>query len=157
MRAVYTPGHTRDHISFHLLEENALFTGDTVLGHGTTVFEDLATYMTSLARLQDIGSVRLYPAHGAVVEDASRKLAEYMRHRKLRENQIVAALSQRREDGVTSMDIVKIIYRDVSVELHQAAEHGTLQVLEKLEGEGKVVRNETDGVVKWFLQEPPRL
>lgn len=127
-----------------------------MLGHGTSVFEDLAAYMRSLARLQELNAGRLYPAHGAVVEDGARKLAEYVRHRKLREDQIVKVLTQRR-DGTSSMDIVKTIYRDVGVELHKAAEGGTVQVLGKLEGEGKVVRKEVDGAVTWALQEPPRL
>lgn len=155
-------------MSFLLVEENALFTGDTVLGHGTTVFEDLGEYMKSLERLQGLGASRLYPAHGAVVEDAGRKLNEYVRHRRLRENQILKVLAQKQEgskvaglwggsSGSTSMEIVKTIYSDVSVELHRAAEGGTLQVLGKLEGEGKVGREEEDGVVRWFLKEPPKL
>lgn len=120
------------------------------------MFEDLAAYMGSLTRLQELNAGRLYPAHGAVVEDGARKLAEYVRHRKLRENQVVKVLTQTR-DGVSSMEIVKTIYRDVGVELHKAAENGTRQVLEKLEGEGKVVRGEVDGLVTWVLQEPPKL
>lgn len=168
LKALYTPGHTSDHMSFLLLEENAIFTGDTVLGHGTTVFENLGSYMKSLEKMQAHDPGRAYPAHGAVVEDAKKKLLEYIRHRKLRENQIVKVLTQRQEaskaaslwggsQSLTSMEIVKTIYRDVSVELHFAAEKGTMQVLEKLAAEGKVGMEEHDGDVKWFLKEPPRL
>lgn len=120
------------------------------------MFEDLAAYMESLARLQKLNAGRLYPAHGAVVEDGARKLAEYVRHRKLRENQVIRVLGQMK-DGVSSMEIVKTMYSDVGVELHKAAENGTRQVLEKLEGEGKVIRGEVDGLVVWILQEPPKL
>ncbi|KAI5806274.1 beta-lactamase-like protein [Geopyxis carbonaria] len=175
LTALHTPGHTTDHMSFTLSEEqSALFTGDNVLGHGTTVFEDLHAYIHSLSTMSSAAGegARAYPAHGAVLPDARKKIAEYVRHRARREAQIVAQMRKARETarlsgaasvsgiggeggsggaGLSSLQIVKRIYVDVDENLHLAAEHGTVLVLEKLEREGRVGVEEVDGMKRWYL------
>ena len=37
LEIIGTPGHSTDSLSFHLPQDNAVFTGDTILGRGTTV------------------------------------------------------------------------------------------------------------------------
>ncbi|KAK3055772.1 hypothetical protein LTR09_003006 [Extremus antarcticus] len=156
LRAFHCPGHTTDHMAFVLEEEDAMFTGDNVLGHGTAVFEDLAAYMDSLERMQGVFAGRAYPAHGEVVEDGRGKVGEYVRHRREREEQILEVMRGEgmggkggEEEGWGSMEIVKVVYREYPEHLHGPAEGGVVQVLRKLEGEGRVRGKEG----RWTLME----
>jgi glyoxylase-like metal-dependent hydrolase (beta-lactamase superfamily II) len=152
LRAVFSPGHTQDHMSLILEGEDAMFTGDNVLGHGTAVFENLLQYLDSLEAMRGMFQGRVYPGHGPVIEDGPSKILEYIRHRQQREDQVVQVLkSSKSSPGVeatgnepddwTSMEIVKIIYKDVPENLHLPANGSVVQVLRKLEEEEKVVQD----------------
>ncbi len=93
LQAVATPGHTSDHVSLLLVEEQALFSGDCVLGQGTTVVGDLVSYMKSLNRLLGLKPKVVYPGHGPVVEDPSKHIQHYIDHRNKRESQIINVLA----------------------------------------------------------------
>ncbi|WVF67525.1 hypothetical protein IAT40_002281 [Kwoniella sp. CBS 6097] len=96
VRCLRTPGHTQDSVSLVMMEgEKGVFTGDTVLGQGTTTFLDLASYMTSLRTLLALKPNVLYPAHGPHIPTAKESrthLEEYIAHRQIREDQIVSIL-----------------------------------------------------------------
>ncbi len=143
LRAVFTPGHAPDHLCYYLEEERAIFTGDVVLGAGTTVIPDdtgdLGQYMGSLRRLLELEPELIYPAHGPVIRDAQGKIREYIAHRELREQQVIEAL---REGPLQVMAIVKKIYIDVPEFLHNAAASSVRSHLRKLENEGVVVAEE---------------
>ncbi|KAG4439550.1 hypothetical protein IFR05_004949 [Cadophora sp. M221] len=151
LKAVFSPGHTQDHMALVLEEEDAMFTGDNVLGHGTAVFEDLLVYLKSLEKMRGKFRGRAYPGHGAVLEDGPSKIVEYVKHRQLRENQVIQVLKSSKSssdvqassepDSWTSMEIVKVIYKDVPENLHLPANGGILQILRKLEEEEKVVED----------------
>ncbi|KGO47989.1 hypothetical protein PEX1_062120 [Penicillium expansum] len=162
LTAFHTPGHTVDHMVFMLEEENAMFTGDNVLGHGTSVFESLKTYLNSLHRMRDrVSSGRGYPGHGAVIENAGARITEYIKHRQQREDEVLRVLqfgkldvaasesSPERKQAWTPIELVKRIYSDVPESLHVPASHGVLQVLMKLEDEGRTVLDSDSG--KWSL------
>jgi endoribonuclease LACTB2 len=151
LRAIHTPGHAEDHLCYWLEEERALFTGDVVLGAGTTVIPehggDLLDYMRSLRVLLALEPAVIYPAHGPRIDDATGKIREYIAHRELREQQIVDQLAQ----GVSAVpEMVKRIYVDVPEFLHPAAGSSVRSHLRKLEREGRV-RREDD---HWSLVRP---
>ncbi len=149
LNAVYTPGHAPDHLCYYLVEEKALFTGDLILGAGTTVIPDetgdLGQYMNSLRRLLALEVEKIYPAHGPVIHNARQKILEYIAHRELRERQILGAL---RDGPLDAMGIVKQIYIDVPEFLHPAAAQSVRSHLRKLVSEGRVQEHET----RWSLR-----
>lgn len=141
LKAVYSPGHTDDHVGFVLQGDGALFAGDNVLGHGTAVFEDLAEYMASLKKMAGVVDGRLYPAHGDWIEDGRAKVNEYIEHRQQREREAIEVLGRARDDGQQgwgSMELVKVIYSAYPESLHLPAQGSLTHVLRKLQGEGKV-------------------
>jgi len=141
LRAIHTPGHAEDHLCFVLEEEQSLFSGDNVLGVGTTVIPsesgDLADYMASLERLLALDPARIYPAHGPLISDGAGKLREYIAHREERERQILAALAL---GDAPIAALVKRVYTDVPEVLHAAAAQSVASHLRKLEREGRARR-----------------
>ena len=141
LRTLHAPGHTADHVVFMAEEDGALFTGDCVLGRGTSVIDppegDLASYLRSLQQMLSLDPRVIYPGHGPTVFDAQARLREYLTHRATREDQVLRAL----QDGpATPADLVPGIYADTPSELHPVAERQILAHLLKLEREGRVVR-----------------
>ncbi|EUA78665.1 metallo-beta-lactamase superfamily protein [Mycobacterium xenopi 4042] len=118
-----TPGHTADSLSFVL--DDAVLTGDTVLGRGTTVIDtedgDLGDYLESLRRLQALGRRTVLPGHGPERPDLQAVASEYLAHREQRLDQVRSALAQLGDDA-TARQVVEHVYTDVGEELWDAAE-----------------------------------
>jgi glyoxylase-like metal-dependent hydrolase (beta-lactamase superfamily II) len=141
LHAVHAPGHTPDHLVFFERESGALFTGDAVLGRGTSVIDppegDMTAYMRSLSVMVALAPRVIYPGHGPAVWSAVQKLREYVDHRKDRERQVLAGL----ENGArTAEELVPRIYPEYPEELHPAAARSVLAHLLKLAREGRVAR-----------------
>jgi len=139
---VPTPGHAADHCSFLLAADRALFSGDHILGRGSTVVAwpdgDLRAYLRSLELLQGLDLARIYPGHGPLVPDAPAKVAEYIAHRNERERQVLDALAA----GARSVDdVVDHVYVGLDRRLRPAAGLSVRAHLDKLVAEGRARRD----------------
>ena len=139
LSAVATPGHTSNHLCFCLEEEQALFTGDHVMGWSTTVVSppdgDMADYIASLRKLHARTDRVFYPTHGAPIPAPQDYVADLITHRLEREAQVVDCV----RSGEASIDaIVARLYAGVDPKLHRAAGRSVLAHLLKLVGEARV-------------------
>jgi len=154
LRAIHTPGHRFDHHSYYLEGQRILFAGDMISGITTNVIAppdgDMFDYMKSLQRLQELDIAAIVPAHGPTIANAQAKIAEYIAHRQMREQQILQAL-ETLPRGVTISEIVPVVYTDVDPKLHPIAAWSVEAHLLKLEKEGLVERAGAKG---WTLVEP---
>jgi glyoxylase-like metal-dependent hydrolase (beta-lactamase superfamily II) len=141
LKALHTPGHASDHLAFLQEEDRAVFTGDLVLGRGSTMIThpdgDMTAYLASLERLLELKPSILFPGHWDPVEDPVAKLTGYREHRLDRERQVLAALG---EGPAEAEELTRRVYAaEVSgEELMRAAEMTLRAHLEKLVAEGRV-------------------
>jgi glyoxylase-like metal-dependent hydrolase (beta-lactamase superfamily II) len=139
LEAITTPGHVSNHVCWALEEENALFSGDHVMGWSTTVISppdgDMTDYYASLDKVAARGFARLWPTHGPPVTEVAPFLAAYTAHRMAREPQILEQLALGRN---TIGEMAPVIYAEVDPRLHPAAAHQMLAHLIHLERIGEV-------------------
>lgn len=147
LTALHTPGHMGNHLCFAWDRKGALFSGDLVMGWATSMVSPpdghLTDFMASLERLKTRSGDKIYfPGHGDPIEDPSQRLDELLKHRRMRETQILEAL---RKSPATPHTLTKLIYADVPVELWPAAERNVLAHLIDLEFRGIVRANDEIG------------
>lgn len=122
VEVVATPGHTADSVSLYLPGDDAVLTGDTVLGRGTTVVAHpdgvLADYLASLARLQEYGDAAVLPGHGPELPSAGRAAKDYLAHRRQRLEQVRAAVAA---GAVDVQQVLEVVYAGVDRALWPAA------------------------------------
>jgi glyoxylase-like metal-dependent hydrolase (beta-lactamase superfamily II) len=100
--AVYTPGHTTDHLCLHDPEEGLLFSGDhilpTITPHISGLGQDpdpLASFFKSLDRCVELDNVtNVLPAHGHPFEDVAGRVKAIKRHHDERMDQLRAASAE---------------------------------------------------------------
>jgi glyoxylase-like metal-dependent hydrolase (beta-lactamase superfamily II) len=141
VRVLHTPGHTDDSVCL-LLEADgaqhgqAVLTGDSILGRGTTVISTLGPYLATLRRLAALPpGTPVLPGHGQELPDVAAVAGEYLAHREQRLDQVRAALDRLGPDA-TARQVVEIVYADVDRSLWGPAEWSVNAQLEYLRSAG---------------------
>ena len=138
IEAMATPGHASNHMAFVLREENALFSGDHVMGWSTSVVAppdgDMTAYMDSLERVLARGFSTIWPTHGPAITQVAPFLKAYRDHRLEREAQICARLAA---GDQTIAEMVPALYAAVDQRLWPAASLSVLSHLIKLVKDGR--------------------
>jgi glyoxylase-like metal-dependent hydrolase (beta-lactamase superfamily II) len=125
VRVLATPGHTADSLSFVVGDREAVLTGDTILGRGTTVVAHpdgvLGPYLESLEKLRALGDAAVLTGHGPELPSLADVAGMYLAHREERLAQVRAALARLGADA-TARQIVHAVYADVDRSVWFAAE-----------------------------------
>ncbi|ASW57050.1 MBL fold metallo-hydrolase [Plantactinospora sp. KBS50] len=154
---VVTPGHTADSVCFLVrpvgdpapapardvrptpsTPDVALFSGDTILGRGTTVVAhpdgDLGAYLASLELLGGYDGVPVLPGHGPALADCAAAARFYLAHRLARLDQVRQAVAG---GARTPEQVVEVVYADVDRSLWWAAGWSVRAQLDYLERGGR--------------------
>lgn len=144
LEAVFTPGHTANHMAFALPGSDYLFSGDHVMAWATTIVAppdgNMNEYMASLEVLLDRPETIYLPGHGGKLQKARDFVRGLRAHRRMRET---AILDRIRKGDRTIPEIVSVIYRETDKRLHGAAALSVFAHLEDLVAKGLVA---SDGV-----------
>ncbi len=131
LQLLETPGHTADSVCY--LHSGAVFTGDTILGRGSSVVAwpdgNVGDYLKSLEKLKTFQGVPALPGHGPVLPDCAVAAEWLYNHRVERLEQVKAALAQ---GARTTQEVLDIVYADVDPQLKWAAEWSVRAQLEYL-------------------------
>ncbi|MFD5825304.1 MBL fold metallo-hydrolase [Lentzea sp. NPDC060358] len=139
LRVLGTPGHTSDSLCF-VLDGEAVLTGDTVLGRGTTIVAHpdgkLGEYFESLRLLAELPpDTAVLPGHGPELADAGEAARRYLAHRTQRLEQVRAAVASL-GGSPSPRQVVEVVYADVDRVLWPAAEWSVRAQLEHLRAGG---------------------
>lgn len=139
LRAVFTPGHTANHLAFGLEGTEILFSADHIMAWSTSIVAPpdgaMADYMASLDKLLAREDGLYLPGHGGPVTQPAAFVRGLKVHRKMRERAILERL---RTGDRTIAEMVAAIYREVDPKLHGAAGLSVLAHLEDLVSRGQV-------------------
>jgi glyoxylase-like metal-dependent hydrolase (beta-lactamase superfamily II) len=150
--AVFTPGHTANHMAFALKGTNKLFSGDHVMAWATSIVAppdgNMVQYMNSLETLLARDETSYLPGHGGQLDKAKEFVRALRTHRKMRET----AILQRIQKGDRTIgEIVAVIYKETDKRLHGAAALSVFAHMEDLIEKRMVGSDETPSLTSSYF------
>ena len=139
-----------------------MFTGDNILGNGSSAVEELSIYMSSLRAMQSHNCAIGYPAHGAVIPNLPAKIAGELAQKLRREKQVLQVLNgtKRNEKTMGRQETGSVTVKELVTAMHgngideqvrdMVLEPFMDEVLRKLAEEGRVAFEVRGGEKKWF-------
>ncbi len=123
LKVLETPGHSADHLAYLLEPGRCVFTGDLVLGTGSSVVlhpdGEVGACLASFSRILSLRPGRLYPGHGPPVDDGEARVRDYRDHRIERHGQVIEAV----QTGARTVEnLRKLVYGDLVPDLERAAD-----------------------------------
>jgi glyoxylase-like metal-dependent hydrolase (beta-lactamase superfamily II) len=156
LQAIWTPGHTSGHCCLLLRPERILFVGDHLLPKITPhvgIYPNgpenpLGDFLASHEKIQHVDARLVCPAHGGTYEDHRRRARQIIDFHRVR---LLTMLEIVRRHALTTYDVALEAFAISPDNRFQvmAASSETLAHLEYLRRQGKVLRSEDDGVVRY--------
>jgi glyoxylase-like metal-dependent hydrolase (beta-lactamase superfamily II) len=150
LKAVFTPGHAQDHLSFEYHVPGTgqiLFSGDHVMAWSSSIVNppdgNMVDYYHSLELLLPRPDVLYLPAHGPAEPNPHALVESLLKHRQMREATILTEL---RNGPSTVREIAERLYAKTNPFLKVAAQRNVLAHLQKLRAEALVAEHEAPDV-----------
>lgn len=127
LQIVATPGHTSDSVCI-VVPGQAVLTGDTILGRGSTVIVhpdgSVGAFLATLDKLEALGDLEVLPGHGEPRRSIAEAARDYRTHRKQRLDEVrdaLEAMGTTAADAVVS-EVTDRVYPEVDASIRFAAE-----------------------------------
>lgn len=154
-RVLHTPGHAPGHVCLHERRSHTVVVGDMVASVGTILVApgdgDMQAYLAQLERLAALDASLALPAHGDPIDAPTSLFRRYVSHRLMREEKVLDAVRGAGARGATTVDLVPTAYADTPAHLWPIAKLSLEAHLAKLEREGRVQRDRSDGTFRAVL------
>jgi len=169
LRLIAAPGHTPGNLVALIEETRELFSGDTLIpttiptpglhypglvegddADGAARWPSLPPFLRSVAALRDLDLTRVYPGHGAVIEEPQVYIDRFEAHHARRGAQVRAALLEAGTKGATAFELARTVFRRLPDERIGQALTEVLGHLDLVAESGQATYDDGEPV-RWML------